>query len=635
MQDVIIRGNVGIKGNGDYTQSIFIQSNTPQFPNKNFLIEDNVILNNHLHGITLYDTIGVNIRHNTILAQDTTLTDGVYIPRINLNNCSRVEVSSNVATGFGTVDATNILAQVKNSEAPNYYGNLFENPFSGVNAKADDVRPKPDSILIVNPGRDIGALEYNIHQPNLTAIILTNINSPVTDISSGRIPLTVQLDGSQSGGPDEVVSYAWDFGDGQTGTGAIVHHVYASPNLYPVTLTVTDTAGHTATKVKDIIALPLPLGNLVLGLNMDGHTLDSSYSQIPCRWVGASRYDDGVQLRSISLDGTATGGYVMTQYHSSLDGMNALTLSFWAKKNDPLVGGFIFHKHVTYTLSIGADAIGAYLINNANTRMDISGKTATMNDAEWHHYALTYDGSVVKLFVDGQVIGSKPFTGSIAVHPDRAITIGKDPWGNAFNGTIDEVRIYKVAFTEKQINDLIANKLAVHTITATAGPGGRVDPSGAVLVEEGSPLGFSITPDSGFGISDVVADGASQGVLNQYTFPPVMNDHTLDVFFTPVSASPDSGGQFQIFKNVFNPLKDPPMLIRYYVSENTHITISIFDTKGQELKTIEDIDRPGGGIYEVPWNGRNSSGDVVASGVYLLKMKAGDQTNTKKVVVMK
>jgi PKD repeat protein len=55
----------------------------------------------------------------------------------------------------------------------------------------------------------------------------------------------VQFDGSASKDTDvdEIVAYRWDFGDGGTGEGAKPSHVYATPGVYQVTLTVTDSAG--------------------------------------------------------------------------------------------------------------------------------------------------------------------------------------------------------------------------------------------------------------------------------------------------------------------------------------------------------------------------------------------------------
>jgi PKD repeat protein len=62
-----------------------------------------------------------------------------------------------------------------------------------------------------------------------------------------------RFDGSQSSDPDgQVVSYAWNFGDGNTGTGIVVEHHYTATGHYSATLTVTDNRGATGTASKEI-----------------------------------------------------------------------------------------------------------------------------------------------------------------------------------------------------------------------------------------------------------------------------------------------------------------------------------------------------------------------------------------------
>lgn len=71
-----------------------------------------------------------------------------------------------------------------------------------------------------------------------------------------------------------------------------------------------------------------------------------------------------------------------------------------------------------------------------------------------------------------------------------------------------------------------------HTILATAGSGGTVAPSGAVVVpHEGSQV-FTITPMSGHTVADVVVDGISVGPVATYTFSVVVSNHTIHAAFT-------------------------------------------------------------------------------------------------------
>lgn len=55
----------------------------------------------------------------------------------------------------------------------------------------------------------------------------------------------VAFDGSGSTDEEEIASYDWDFGDGQTGSGVTPSHSYTAPGTYTVTLTVTDNRGLT------------------------------------------------------------------------------------------------------------------------------------------------------------------------------------------------------------------------------------------------------------------------------------------------------------------------------------------------------------------------------------------------------
>ena len=71
----------------------------------------------------------------------------------------------------------------------------------------------------------------------------------------------------------------------------------------------------------------------------------------------------------------------------------------------------------------------------------------------------------------------------------------------------------------------------IHTITATAGEGGSIDPSGTVQINDGKSKTFTITPDAGRFISDVKVDGNSVGTPTTYTFSKVTADHTIEATF--------------------------------------------------------------------------------------------------------
>jgi len=86
--------------------------------------------------------------------------------------------------------------------------------------------------------------------------------------------------------------------------------------------------------------------------------------------------------------------------------------------------------------------------------------------------------------------------------------------------------------------------VADNTITATAGSGGIISPSGYVGVPNGANQGFTITANPGYDILDVVVDTVSQGAISSYTFYNVITDHTISATFileTPPSPPTGSG----------------------------------------------------------------------------------------------
>jgi hypothetical protein len=73
---------------------------------------------------------------------------------------------------------------------------------------------------------------------------------------------------------------------------------------------------------------------------------------------------------------------------------------------------------------------------------------------------------------------------------------------------------------------------ASYAISATAGAGGSISPSGSVVVVQGASQSFAITPTSGYTVSDVLVDGASQGAITSYTFNNVQAGHTIAATFS-------------------------------------------------------------------------------------------------------
>lgn len=102
------------------------------------------------------------------------------------------------------------------------------------------VPPQSVTLFVIAAGR--------VNQPPVA-------NATATP-ASGTAPLLVSFSSVGSVDADgTIVSYAWSFGDGQTGTGSTVSHTYTQPGTYTATLTVTDNGGATASDAVTISVL--------------------------------------------------------------------------------------------------------------------------------------------------------------------------------------------------------------------------------------------------------------------------------------------------------------------------------------------------------------------------------------------
>ncbi len=72
---------------------------------------------------------------------------------------------------------------------------------------------------------------------------------------------------------------------------------------------------------------------------------------------------------------------------------------------------------------------------------------------------------------------------------------------------------------------------ATYTVTATAGPNGRIAPLGETVAKAGATLAYEITADAGYRIVDVTVDGVSRGARERYEFVDLDRDHEISATF--------------------------------------------------------------------------------------------------------
>lgn len=177
-RNVTLRGNVLIAGRDGSTQSIFMRNEEvdsgragDELFYRNMLIEDNVIVNGHLHGITVGETDGLVIRSNTLLrlslaAKGEDLNRVVRIPQIRVRGGSRnVTIADNLVSkwpekGEGWTVKGNMAVQDRSATQPGYYHKLF------VNAQSEPIDALESYVVRKGGPADRPGLGAPLTRPN-------------------------------------------------------------------------------------------------------------------------------------------------------------------------------------------------------------------------------------------------------------------------------------------------------------------------------------------------------------------------------------------------------------------------------------------------------------------------------------
>ncbi len=129
-------------------------------------------------------------------------------------------------------------------------------------------------------------------------------------------------------------------------------------------------------------------------------------------------------------------------------------------------------------------------------------------------------------------------------------------------------------------------------------------------------------------ILEVQSSWSTNAIVNQQIieFPDAIGVAT-DVGNTPASRQLT----LESYPNPFN----PSTTIRYTLPEAARVSLAVYDVGGRLVRTLVRGANKPAGVFEGTWNGTDDAGKVVASGVYFYRLTAGDQTITRKAVLLK
>jgi len=104
---------------------------------------------------------------------------------------------------------------------------------------------------------------------------------------------------------------------------------------------------------------------------------------------------------------------------------------------------------------------------------------------------------------------------------------------------------------------------------------------------------------------------------------------------TPTDINDDKVlSEYNLIQNYPNPFNNSTV-IKFSLPEEKKVTIHIYNTLGQIIKNLVQDKIYTAGLHSVVWNGRNDSGDVATNGVYIYEMKAGNFSQSLKMILLK
>lgn len=217
-----------------------------------------------------------------------------------------------------------------------------------------------------------------------------------------------------------------------------------------------------------VLAPTVMAQELVLHLSFDdgsGNTAkDSSSFQNDATLNGNPAWIEGKFGQALSFDG-ATWGEVADD--ASLDITDSMTIETWALVEP---GGDTIQSAVEKGSGwVAGEYNLAALYNNGSILQarDLPAACADTNvgssiqDGEWHFLAGTWDGTVIRLYIDGELDAEMPCAGTLLVNDDP-LYIGARGGNQRFlTGALDEIKVYNYALSETELLADMANPTAV------------------------------------------------------------------------------------------------------------------------------------------------------------------------------
>lgn len=134
---------------------------------------------------------------------------------------------------------------------------------------------------------------------------------------------------------------------------------------------------------------------------------------------------------------------------------------------------------------------------------------------------------------------------------------------------------------------------------------------------------------------DADSDEILDCIVTKFDFP-YNNQYYYEVYSTGISSKNNEGifkPDFKLKQNFPNPF-NPTTTINFSLENESSITLEIFNTTGEKVKTLfQGIEKAG--LHSIVWNGSDNFGNQLPTGVYFYRLNTKDFAETKKLIILK
>jgi hypothetical protein len=276
---------------------------------------------------------------------------------------------------------------------------------------------------------------------------VTSIQASATD--DGTVAgVQFKVDGNNIGGEDTSAPYgvSWNTTTLQNG-------------VYTLTAVARDSAGHSSESAGATVTVAnaqLPTGLVAAyGFNegAGSQALDATGSGHVGTITGATWTTAGKAGGALTFNGTSSR--VSIGDAADLDLTSGMTIEAWVRPTTLSGWRTVIMKErpggLAYTLYAHDQSPRPAAYLNTGGADQTAPGTAALPLNTWSHLAATYDGTALRLYVNGVQVGTRSVTGSL-ISTSGGLSIGGNaPWGEYFAGQIDDVRVYNRALTPTEI----------------------------------------------------------------------------------------------------------------------------------------------------------------------------------------